>query len=71
MRVSWVIYNYISILNFINKDLYIYQFILTNVIKYNDDFDCYVIGIAFDNNYNIKYHTYYLRLKNSSFCFTS
>jgi hypothetical protein len=63
--------NYVSILTFFNKDLHIYQFILKNVINYNDDFDCSVIGIAFDNIYNIKYHTYYLRSKNSLFSYTS
>jgi len=53
--------NYKGLLSFINKDLHIYQFILKKLIKYNDDFNCHVISICFDNNHNIKYHTYYLR----------
>ena len=47
----------------INKNLHIYQFKLKNILSYNDDFYCSVISIAFDNDYNIKYHTYYLRFK--------
>ena len=63
-----IIKNNLSILNFKNKDLDIYQFILKEPIKYNDDFNCYVISICFDNKYNIKYHTYYLR--NINFAYT-
>jgi len=63
-----IIENTLIILYFKNKDLDIYQFILKDPIKYNEDFDCYVISICFDNDYNIKYHTYYLR--NISFALT-
>jgi hypothetical protein len=56
-----IIDNTLTILNFKNKYLDVYQFILKDPIKYNEDFDCYVISICFDNDYNIKYHTYYLR----------
>jgi hypothetical protein len=57
--------NYESIFYFIKKNLHIYQFKLKKVINYNEDFNCGVISLAFDNNYNIKYHTFYLRLKYS------
>jgi hypothetical protein len=55
--------NYDKIFYFINKNLHIYQFKLKNILNYNDDFYCSVISLAFDNDYNIKYHTFYLRLK--------
>lgn len=55
--------NYDSIYYFIKKDLHIYQFKLKNILYYNEDFVCSVISLAFDNNYNINYHTYYLRFK--------
>jgi len=54
--------NYNNIFYFIKKDLHIYQFKLKKILNYNEDFICSVISLAFDNNYNIKYHTYYLRL---------
>lgn len=54
--------NYSDIFYIKNKDLHIFHFKLIKNIKYNEDFNCIIIGIAFDINYNIKYHTYYLRL---------
>jgi len=57
---------YSNIFYFINKNLHIYQFKLNNILNYNDDFDCSVISLAFDNDNNIKYHTYYLRFKDIS-----
>ena len=63
--------NYSDIFYFINKNLHIYQFKIKNSINYNDDFYCSVISLAFDNDNNIKYHTYYLRLKDVSMYISS
>ena len=59
--------NYESIFYFIKKNLHVYQFKIKKVLNYNEDFHCGVISIAFDNNNNIKYHTFYLRLKDKDF----
>ena len=59
-------YNYSDIFYFINKNLQIYQFKLKDILNYNDDFYCSIISLAFDNDNNIKYHTYYLRFKDLS-----
>jgi hypothetical protein len=57
---------YSEIFYFTNKNLHIYQFKLNYILNYNDDFNCAVISLAFDNDNNIKYHTYYLRFKDKS-----
>lgn len=44
-----------------NKKTYYFQ--LQNALEYNQDFVCGVIAVAFDTNWNILYHTYYLRIK--------
>ena len=54
--------NYDNIFYFIKKNLHIYQFKLKKILNYNEDFICSVISLAFDDNNNIKYHTFYLRL---------
>jgi hypothetical protein len=61
--LSNIIKNYINILYFKNKNIHVYQFQIDYKLDYNEDFYCSVISIAFDNNYNIKYHTFYLRFK--------
>jgi len=58
--------NYINIGYFVNKNLYVYQFQLDYKLDYNEDFYCSVISIAFDVDYNIKYHTFYLRFKDKT-----
>jgi hypothetical protein len=58
--------NYINIAYFINKNLYVYQFQINYKLHYNEDFYCSVISIAFDKDYNIKYHTFYLRFKDKT-----
>lgn len=46
-----------------NQNRTTYHFILKNAVKYNEDFSCWVFSIAYDENWKILYHTYYLRLK--------
>lgn len=58
--------NYMNIGYFVNKNLYVYQFQLDYKLDYNEDFYCSVISIAFDEDYNIKYHTFYLRFKDET-----
>jgi hypothetical protein len=58
--------NYINIGYFVNKNLYVYQFQINYILDYNEDFYCSVISIAFDKDYNIKYHTFYLRFKDKT-----
>ena len=58
--------NYTNILYFTNKNMHVYQFQINYKLDYNEDFYCSVICIAFDNDYNIKYHTYYLRFKDKN-----
>jgi hypothetical protein len=58
--------NYINILYFKNKNMHVYQFQINYKLDYNEDFYCSVICIAFDNDYNIKYHTFYLRFKDKT-----
>jgi hypothetical protein len=58
--------NCINILYFKNKNMHVYQFQINYKLDYNEDFYCSVICIAFDNDYNIKYHTFYLRFKDKT-----
>jgi hypothetical protein len=46
--------------------MHVYQFQINYKLDYNEDFYCSVISIAFDNDYNIKYHTFYLRFKHKT-----
>jgi len=64
--VNIIKYNYTNILYFTNKNMHVYQFQINYKLDYNEDFYCSVICIAFDNDYNIKYHTYYLRFKDKN-----
>jgi hypothetical protein len=64
--VKIIKYNYTNILYFNNKNMHVYQFQINYKLDYNEDFYCSVISIAFDNDYNIKYHTYYLRFKDKN-----
>ena len=58
--------NYTNILYFENKNMHVYQFQINYKLDYNEDFYCSVICIAFDTDYNIKYHTFYLRFKDKT-----
>ena len=59
-----IIYDNINVL-FVckNKKKETYHFQLKNALEYNKDFVCGVIAVAFNANWNILYHTYYLRIK--------
>lgn len=58
--------NYINILYFENKNMHVYQFQISYKLDYNEDFYCSIISVAFDYDYNIKYHTFYLRFKDKT-----
>jgi len=54
-------------INFVAKcskdKITVYHIALKKKVDYNDDFELRVMSLAFDENYNILYHTYYVRLK--------
>jgi len=59
-----IIKKYLSFTAYIErKNLYIYDFMMEKKLEFNEDLYFNGISIGFDNNYNIKYHTYYLTLK--------
>lgn len=45
------------------KNKLVYYFTLKNAIEYNEDFSCWIFAVAFDKNWKILHHTFYLRLK--------
>jgi hypothetical protein len=54
---------YLSAVYVEKKNLYIYDFIMKKKLEFNEDLYLNSISIGFDNNNNIKYHTYYFKLK--------